>query len=123
MSKLSAAYKLISNINTEYGHKGDIYRYVDTTNSLGQIIHTSLSKIYSNVSLSYKARRFPPKDVTEMGSEYKNFFDASINNITDEGAEVILQDGDKVIIDGVTYDIIKPKLEPFGYLALLVRQE
>lgn len=123
MSKLSTAYSLISKINTEYGHKGDIYRYAGTTNSLGQITNSNLSKIYSTVSLSYKPRRFPPKDVTTVGIEYKNFYDVSINATTDAGVAVTLQDGDKVLINSVTYDIIKPKLEPFGYIALMVRQQ
>ena len=123
MSKLSSAYSLISQINTNYGHKGDIYRSAGTTNSLGQVIDSALTKIYSNVSLSYKARKYPPIDVTIAGIEHKSFFDASINMTTDAGVAVSLQDGDIVQIDGVNYDIIKPKLEPFGYLALIVRQE
>lgn len=122
MGGLTQVYALISEHNKLYGHKADIYRHETTVNNLGQPVLGSLEKIYSNVSLTYKERRYPPKDLTVEGVKFSSYYDASINSVTDEGDPVILQDRDKVYIGNEVYDLIEPKLEPFGYTALMVRQ-
>jgi hypothetical protein len=119
---LTTAYGLVSEFNKTYGHVADVYRYTGTTSALGQTTSTSLTKVYSGVSLTYKARRFPPKELTAEGIDFKNYYDASINAVTNSGTSVTLQDKDKIYIGTTIYDVIKPKLEPFGYIALLVRQ-
>jgi hypothetical protein len=122
MGALTSAYNLIRQHNYTYGHKADVYRYSTTTNSLGQTVLGTLSKVYSSVSMSYKVRRYPPKELTIEGIEFKNYYDAYVNDYTDAGATVTLLDGDKLYIGSDVYDVIKPKLEPFGYMALLVKQ-
>ncbi|MFA5758669.1 MAG: hypothetical protein WC942_04830 [Clostridia bacterium] len=122
MGGLTQAYALIGEHNKRYGHKADIYRHETTTNNLGQPVLGELKKVYSNVSLTYKERRYPPKDLTVEGIKFSSYYDASINSTTDDGDSVILQDRDKVYIGNEVYDIIEPKLEPFGYMALMIRQ-